>query len=76
MTFSGTVTTFTMRVETQWGDTACLVGSSAELGAWNPQHGSRMMTDSSTYPQWRAEVVLRGAEGVEYKVCWPPPAGP
>lgn len=63
---------FTMKVETQWGDTACIVGSSVELGAWIPAAGVRMTTDASRYPLWTADNVMLNLSGggghVEYKV--------
>jgi len=62
----GLSVSFSMQVETQWGDTAILVGSTSELGSWDPARGVRMRTDSSTYPWWHAQVQLHSE--LEYKV--------
>jgi len=60
--------TFDIRVETNWGDTALLVGSTRELGEWRPQDGVRMSTDASSYPVWTARTSLPANSHVEYKV--------
>ena len=62
---------FSMSVETRWGDTAVLVGSTPCLGEWEPQRGARMSTDEHTYPVWHVQLAHdcddeHGA--LEYKV--------
>ena len=49
---------FQAKVRTEWGDTVVLVGSSAELGKWDPHRGLHMRTDEDSYPFWRLEVKL------------------
>lgn len=58
--------TFLMQIETQWGDTAILVGSTPELGEWQTDHGVKMTTDTGTYPCWQAQLQLHG--DAEYKL--------
>ena len=72
-TASSTVSTttrcaFNVTVETQWGDSVVLCGSSEELGCWAPARGLRLETSPETYPVWRCCVELRGDSPVEYKV--------
>ena len=49
---------FECRVETNWGDTAVLVGSTPQMGSWNPERGVRLATDSGMYPMWSAHLAL------------------
>ena len=60
---------FEIVVETQWGDSAVLVGSTAQLGSWKPECGMRMNTDSSSYPIWHVSLPLDCDESsLEFKV--------
>ena len=63
---------FTTSKETQWGDQVRLVGSSEQLGAWDPARTSVILsTDKSTYPSWGATVELAlpaDAALLEYKL--------
>lgn len=62
---------FSMRVETHFGDTAVLVGSTPQLGAWQPERGVRMSTDENTYPMWHVLLLLDCEDdptSLEYKV--------
>ena len=58
-----------VEVETRWGDSVVVVGSTPSLGSWDPQRGLRLRTDSSCYPRWQAPTgVPLGPEGAEYKL--------
>ena len=61
---------FAATVETQWGDTAVVVGSVPELGNWKPEAGLRMSTDEKTYPAWHVTVASASARqhDIEFKV--------
>ena len=41
--------------ETEWGDHIVLVGSSSELGNWDPHAGIRLKTHQGIYPVWIAK---------------------
>jgi len=60
------------RVETQWGDKLLVVGSSQQLGAWQPEQTSVVLTTSKdAYPYWSCAVELElPADGstLEYKL--------
>ncbi|OOC53190.1 MULTISPECIES: carbohydrate-binding module family 20 domain-containing protein [Nocardiopsis] len=43
-------------VETWYGQEVYVVGSTPELGSWNPLDGVRLSTDESTYPVWSGTV--------------------
>ena len=60
---------FEVRVETVYGDTVVVVGSTPQLGSWNPERGVRMYTDELSYPVWRANQWLEceGNTPLEYK---------
>ena len=61
---------FEVRTETVFGEVVYIVGSTPQLGAWNPKRGIRMTTNEDTYPIWRCEPLLlnEGGEGsCEYK---------
>ena len=61
---------FEVRTETVFGESVYIVGSTPQLGAWNPKRGIRMTTNEDTYPIWRCEPLLlnEGGEGsCEYK---------
>ena len=64
---AGVSVAFSMHVETQWGDTAVVVGSTPELGEWIPERGLHMSTSDSLYPRWDAHLVVHAAS-VEYKL--------
>lgn len=61
---------FEMKVETQWGDTVVLVGSSPQFGSWNPHQGLRLSTSEHTYPAWSLQGVRVRCDCdiLEYKV--------
>ena len=65
-----TCAVFDVRVETQWGDTAVLVGSVPALGSWQPERGLRLATDEDCYPIWKGKLASLGYTNgiVEYKV--------
>lgn len=50
--------TIEAKTETQWGDTVVLVGSTAQLGSWQPSRGIRLCTDASSYPVWSVTLPL------------------
>jgi len=45
--------TFEVEVETRWGDSVVLVGSTPQLGSWDPHKGLPMTTTAESYPIWR-----------------------
>ena len=57
-------------VQTNFGDTAVLVGSTPQLGGWEPTQGWRLSTDAGSYPVWKGEVPnLDCSRGeIEYKL--------
>ena len=61
-----------VHAETLWGDRLMLVGSSAQLGRWNPAESSvELTTDRKSYPVWRVSRELTlppNGEALEYKV--------
>ena len=60
---------FNVAVETRWGDTVVITGSSEQLGRWQPERGLRLTTDEHTYPAWRcSEPLVMSRLDVEYKV--------
>jgi len=60
---------FNVCVETRWGDTVVITGSSEQLGGWAPERGLRLSTDKQTYPVWRcSEPLVMSRLDVEYKV--------
>ena len=68
----GLRTTFYARCETMWGDKVFLVGSSPQLGEWDPKRSCiSLSTDSGTYPMWQCSCDLElpsSGEPLEYKV--------
>ena len=60
-----------IRCETMWGDQVVLVGSSPQLGGWQPERSSILLhTDASAYPVWRATCELElpaSGEPLEFK---------
>lgn len=66
---AATACLFELSVQTQWGDTAVLVGSVPALGEWQPDRGVRLSTDKDCYPTWKAQLLVPGGvESVEYKI--------
>lgn len=62
---------FRCQVETLWGDQVILVGSSAQLGRWQPHDTSiELTTDKASYPTWSVttDLVCEDEEVLEYKV--------
>lgn len=53
--------TLTATVETEFGQEVYVVGSTPELGSWNPADGAALSTDESSYPEWTGSVTI-GAE--------------
>ena len=49
---------FTTCVQTQWGDSVKVVGSSADLGSWDPHGALELTTDAHRYPAWQAQWIL------------------
>mmetsp|Transcript_108589 Transcript_108589/g.231928 ORF Transcript_108589/g.231928 Transcript_108589/m.231928 type:complete len:635 (+) Transcript_108589:146-2050(+) len=45
---------------TQPGDSLVVVGSTSELGNWNPKKGFRLSTDGSIFPRWCGAICLLG----------------
>lgn len=63
--------TVTATVHTQFGQEVHVVGSTPELGSWNPADGAPLTTDSGTYPQWSGSVTI--GPDTEWKLVkvWP-----
>ena len=60
---------FNVCVETRWGDTVVITGSSEQLGHWQPERGLRLSTNEHTYPAWRcSEPLVMSRLDVEYKL--------
>jgi len=58
-----------MCAETSFGDTLCVVGSSEELGAWDPAKGLVLSTEPTAFPHWHGASKLEAREGpVAYKL--------
>ena len=55
------------RVETNWGDTVVVCGSTEQLGSWKPDRALRMATDETIYPVWRCEPLLLCSDAIEFK---------
>lgn len=53
--------------ETKPGESVFVVGSAAELGAWDPKKGLNLKTDSTRFPVWYSEVALAPDISVLYK---------
>ncbi|ABD00323.1 lipase [Synechococcus sp. 65AY6Li] len=54
---------FQVRATTQPGDRIALVGSSPQLGAWDPCRCVWLQTDPDRYPLWWVELPLGPADG-------------
>ncbi|WP_017590881.1 carbohydrate-binding module family 20 domain-containing protein [Nocardiopsis ganjiahuensis] len=50
--------TLTATVETEFGQEVHVVGSTPELGSWNPADGAPLSTDADTYPEWSGSVTI------------------
>ncbi|CAE7774121.1 unnamed protein product [Symbiodinium sp. KB8] len=53
--------------ETEVGDTVVAVGSSEELGNWNPTGGLKLHTSPEAFPRWWGSTQLRKCD-VEFKL--------
>eukprot|EP00928_Gymnodinium_smaydae_P041150 TRINITY_DN2785_c0_g1_i1.p1 TRINITY_DN2785_c0_g1~~TRINITY_DN2785_c0_g1_i1.p1 ORF type:complete len:897 (-),score=226.43 TRINITY_DN2785_c0_g1_i1:217-2907(-) len=69
------VVTFRVRENSSWGDVVKIVGSSAQLGAWDVAKGLDLSTDESTYPFWTASVQVAFEPNLEYKFVLVSPEG-
>jgi len=67
--FSGQIEIeFITKQSTEFGSEVRVVGSSTELGLWNPGHGIPLTTATESYPYWRGTVwVPFSHTGWEYK---------
>ena len=60
---------FQVEAETSFGDSLVLVGSTEQLGCWNPKKGLALTTDAETYPIWHLAGTDMGvACDIEFKV--------
>lgn len=50
--------TITATVETEPGQEVHVVGSTPELGSWEPADGVALNTDADTYPEWTGTVTM------------------
>ena len=50
-------------VETVWGDTVVLVGSTPQLGRWTVSGGLPLTTEAQTYPRWRLSACIELDDG-------------
>ena len=50
-----------------------MVGSTPELGSWEPADGAPLSTDESTYPEWSGDVSI--GEDTEWKLVKVDPDG-
>ena len=66
----GRLVCFKAEVETQWGDSVVIVGSTNQLGNWTPRKGIALSTDETTYPVWHLRNGIDMGEqcDVEYKL--------
>ncbi|GAB3690949.1 carbohydrate-binding module family 20 domain-containing protein [Nocardiopsis oceani] len=58
--------TLTATVETEPGQEVHVVGSTSDLGSWNPEDGAPLSTDESSYPEWTGDVTID--EDTEWKL--------
>ncbi|GHC91695.1 alpha-amylase [Nocardiopsis terrae] len=65
--------TLTATVQTEFGQEVHVVGSTPELGSWNPADGAPLSTGPSTYPEWSGSAVI-GAD-TEWKLVKVSPDG-
>ncbi|WP_449065938.1 carbohydrate-binding module family 20 domain-containing protein [Planomonospora algeriensis] len=64
---------FTAEAATHLGQNVFIVGSTPELGAWNPARAVPL--SSADYPRWRVAVALPGDTTVRYKYIKKSPSG-
>lgn len=69
----GDPATLTATVETDPGQEVYVVGSTPELGSWEPGDGALLSTDESTYPEWSGDVSI--GEDTEWKLVKVDPDG-
>ena len=69
----GDPATLTATVETDLGQEVYVVGSTPELGSWEPADGAPLSTDESTYPEWSGDVSI--GEDTEWKLVKVDPDG-
>lgn len=69
----GDPATLTATVETDVGQEVYVVGSTPELGSWEPADGAPLSTDESTYPEWSGDVSI--GEDTEWKLVKVDPDG-
>ncbi len=69
----GDPATLTATVETDPGQEVYVVGSTPELGSWEPADGAPLSTDESTYPEWSGDVSI--GEDTEWKLVKVDPDG-
>ena len=50
--------TITATVETEPGQEVHVIGSTPELGSWEPADGVALSTDADTYPRWTGTVTI------------------
>jgi alpha-amylase len=56
---------FEVEASTEFGETVCVVGDHAALGAWDPANAVPL--DPSAYPTWVGRVELESGQKIEYK---------
>eukprot|EP00421_Protoceratium_reticulatum_P062646 CAMPEP_0168419264 /NCGR_PEP_ID=MMETSP0228-20121227/32180_1 /TAXON_ID=133427 /ORGANISM="Protoceratium reticulatum, Strain CCCM 535 (=CCMP 1889)" /LENGTH=206 /DNA_ID=CAMNT_0008433143 /DNA_START=52 /DNA_END=669 /DNA_ORIENTATION=+ len=70
---------FSVVVETAWGEQVRVVGALDALGTWHPSSGLELSTGQFTYPQWSGTLSLPATERVgaqvEYKFVIQRPDG-
>ncbi|MFK0223830.1 carbohydrate-binding module family 20 domain-containing protein [Streptomyces vinaceus] len=69
----GTVITFDADTRTTWGESVLVVGSSPELGAWDPARAVPL--SSAAYPRWSASVVMERGTQISFKYVIREPNG-
>ena len=68
--------TFEVTVDTRWGDTVVLVGSTTQFGNWDPTAGMRLTTNEHSYPVWRSppNCEIRFTDNADPRKASPCPA--
>jgi alpha-amylase len=56
---------FEVQASTEFGETVCVVGDHAALGAWDPANAVPL--DPSAYPTWSGRVEIARGQKIEYK---------
>ncbi|WP_354637846.1 CBM20 domain-containing protein [Kitasatospora camelliae] len=67
--------TFEVAADTAYGETVLVSGSTAELGAWDPERAVPLSTSPGSYPRWSAEVALPPGGQIQYKYLRRSPSG-